>query len=185
MLLNIEQFGAYVLALDYAWSGRKELPEALPYDPVRIWTQRFYDQPKPIDARVGRKMDTLISLQNYCTIAAQQRPVTLSIDVTQPTLFIGCRLSTFTETLLPEATPAGILRGYFQEQLVFEKIIRYGAEVRAIQDNRPCYAHIGRDELDNKDFHLFFQKPAMLDKITLSSLHPGAGLTFKGLILIE
>jgi len=185
MLLNIEQFGAYVLALDYAWSGRKELPEALPYDPVRIWTQRFYDQPKPIDARLGRKMDTLISLQNYCTIAAQQRPVTLSIDVTQPTLFIGCRLSTFTETLLPEATPAGILRGYFQEQLVFEKIIRYGAEVRAIQDNRPCYAHIGRDELDNKDFHLFFQKPAMLDKITLSSLHPGAGLTFKGLILIE
>lgn len=187
MLLNIEQFGAYVLALDYAWSGRKELPKEffLPYNPVKIWTQRFYDQPKPIGSRWGRKLDTIISLQNYCILAAQGRPLTLSIDVAQPTSFIGCRLSSFTETLLPEATPAGVLRGYFQGQLIFEKIIRYGAEVRAIQDNRPCYAHIGRDELDNKDFHLFFQRSIMLDKVTLSSLHPGAGLTFKGLILIE
>jgi Glycosyl hydrolase family 20, domain 2 len=187
MLLNIEQFGAYVLALDYAWSGRKELPKALtlPYDPVKVWTQRFYGQPKPIESRWGRKLDTIISLQNYCTVAARNRPVTLSIDVVQPTPFIGCRLSSHTETILPEATPAGILRGYFQGQLVFEKIIRYGAEVRADQDSRPCYAHIGRDELDNKNYHLFFPKSVMLDKVTLSSLHPGAGLTFKSLILIE
>jgi hypothetical protein len=130
-------------------------------------------------------MDTLISLQNYCKETAQNRPVTLSINIAQPTAFIGCKLSSYTETILPEATPAGVLRGYFQEQLVFEKIIRYGVEVRANQDARACYAHIGRDELDNKDFHLFFQEPVRLDKVTLSSLHPGAGLTFKSLILIE
>ncbi|NDF98898.1 MAG: hypothetical protein EB101_08245, partial [Chitinophagia bacterium] len=185
MLLNIEQFGAYVLALDYAWSGRKEVPEALPYDPVKIWTQGFYNQPKPIDKRMGRKLDTVISLQNYCIESAQHRPVSLSIDIEQPTPFIGCRLSSFTETILPEATAVGILRGYFQEKLVFEKTIRYGAEVRANQDDRSCYANIGRDELYEKDFHLFFQKPMTLNKITLSSLHPGAGLTFKSLVLIE
>jgi hypothetical protein len=185
MLLNIEQFGAYVLALDYAWSGRKELPEALPYDPVKIWTQGFYTQPKPIEARWGRKLDTAISLQNYCTETAQNRPVTLSIDVEQPTPFIGCRLSSFTENLLPEASPVGVLRGYFQETLIFEKIIRYGVEVRAPQDDRACYAHIGRPDLGERDYHLFFEKPVLLNKITLSSLHPGAGLTFKSLILIE
>ena len=187
MLLNIEQFGAYVLALDYAWSGRKELPKplALPYDPVKIWTKGFYTQPKPIEARWGRKLDTTISLQNYCKETAQGRPLSLSIDVATPTAFIGCRLSSYTETLLPEATPVGVLRGYLNEKLIFEKIIRYGAEVRANQDQRACYANIGRDELNEKDFHLFFKEPVMLNKVTLSSLHPGAGLTFKSLILIE
>ncbi|NBR36248.1 MAG: hypothetical protein EBT80_02530 [Chitinophagales bacterium] len=187
MLLNIEQFGAYVLALDYAWSGRKELPKplALPYDPVKIWTKGFYTQPKPIEARWGRKLDTTISLQNYCKETAQSRPLSLSIDVARPTAFIGCRLSSYTETLLPEATPVGVLRGYLNEKLIFEKIIRYGAEVRANQDQRACYANIGRDELNEKDFHLFFKEPVMLNKVTLSSLHPGAGLTFKSLILIE
>jgi hypothetical protein len=98
---------------------------------------------------------------------------------------IGCRLSSATETLLPEATPVCVLRGFFKEKLIVEKIIRYGAEVRARQDHRICYAHIGREDVDKKNFHLFFEKPLLLDKISLSSLHPGAGFTFKDLILIE
>ncbi|MFM8709848.1 MAG: glycoside hydrolase family 20 zincin-like fold domain-containing protein, partial [Sphingomonadales bacterium] len=185
MLLNIEQFGAYVLALDYAWSGRKEVPQVLPYDPVQFFTQRFYAQPKPIDVRWGRKIDTTISFQNRTTTAGANRLTTLFINITKPAPLIGCRLSSATETILPEATPVCVLRGFYKEKLIVEKVLRYGAEVRALQDHRICYAHIGREDLDKKDFHLFFEKPLLLDKISLSSLHPGAGFTFDHLILIE
>jgi hypothetical protein len=70
-----------------------------------------------------------------------------------------------------------------QEKLVVERIIRYGAEVRTIQDNRICYAYTrGQEE---KAWHLFFDRPLALDKVTFNSLHPGAGFTIKNLTLIE
>ena len=183
MLLNIEQFGAYVLALDYAWSGRKELPADLPYDPVQRWAENFYRQPQPIETRVGRTLDTTIALQNRCTAIGQQRPSEISIRIKSGDSIIGIQLTSVTETLLPESTPVAILRGYMQEKLVVERIIRYGAEVRAIQDNRICYAYTrGQEE---KAWHLFFDRPLALDKVTFNSLHPGAGFTIKNLTLIE
>ena len=183
MLLNMEQFGAYVLALDYAWSGRNELPASLSYDPVQYWTEHFYRQAKPIEARPGTEIDTTIALQNRCKQIGGQRPSDITIRVDRSNSIIGIKLSSFTETILPEATPVILIRGYDKEKIVFEKIIRYGAEVRAAQDNRICYAYTrGKDE---KDWHIFFEQALALDKISLTSLDPGAGFTLKGLTLIE
>ncbi|MFM7257634.1 MAG: ABC transporter permease subunit, partial [Acidimicrobiaceae bacterium] len=81
-----------------------------------------------VDVRWGRKIDTTISLQNRTTTTGANRPTTLSINIAQPAPLIGCRLSAFTETIVPEATSVCVLRGFFKEKLIVEKIIRYGAE---------------------------------------------------------
>lgn len=43
-----EQFGAMVLAADYAWSGRKELPNELPYDPIDVFQKLYFGRPSPL-----------------------------------------------------------------------------------------------------------------------------------------
>ena len=64
MLLNIEQFGAYILAMDYAWSGRKELPEQLPYNAIEEWVTRFYSQAKPLQNKNGWRINESIHIIN-------------------------------------------------------------------------------------------------------------------------
>lgn len=45
MLREFDQFAALILAGDYAWSGRQELPTELPYRPGDVLRALFYDQP--------------------------------------------------------------------------------------------------------------------------------------------
>lgn len=183
MLLNIEQFGAYVLALDYAWSGRKELPEALPYDPIRFWTQRFYGQSLPLKEKMGKVFDQTLALQNSSSAIGQNRPAVATFVLDQPFLASGLHLAAFTETILPEAAPVVIVTGFTQDRPVFETTLRYGAEVRSLQDDRPCYAAVaGKEE---KDWYLFFERSLSIDKITVRSLNSAAGFTVKRFTIIE
>ncbi len=41
MTNNLKQFSAMVLAADYAWSGRTELPKEVGYDPARVFVRLF------------------------------------------------------------------------------------------------------------------------------------------------
>ncbi len=53
MLAHPEQFAAMVLAADYAWSGRKDSPAALPYDPQDVFRRLFYGRPSPLSPLPG------------------------------------------------------------------------------------------------------------------------------------
>ena len=53
MLENPRQFSAMVLAADYAWSGRKEKPSELPYDPQEVFRKLFYGRPSPLAPMPG------------------------------------------------------------------------------------------------------------------------------------
>lgn len=48
MVREFDQFAAYTLAADYAWSGRTELPSQLPYDPRVVLTRLYFSPPEPI-----------------------------------------------------------------------------------------------------------------------------------------
>jgi len=48
MLREYRQFAAYVLAADYSWSGRKELPSELRYDPADIFARLYFSEPSPL-----------------------------------------------------------------------------------------------------------------------------------------
>ncbi|RYG25027.1 hypothetical protein EON82_08615 [bacterium] len=63
MLENPQQFGAMVLSADYAWSGRKEKPSELPYDPNEMFRKMYYARPSPLKPVPGATVGTGASFE--------------------------------------------------------------------------------------------------------------------------
>lgn len=53
MVREFDQFAAYALAADYAWSGREEMPNKLPYDPAEVLTRLYFSPPEPVSTVPG------------------------------------------------------------------------------------------------------------------------------------
>lgn len=53
MLREYRQFASYVLAADYAWSGRPEKPSELPYDPADVFARLYFSEPSPLSESTG------------------------------------------------------------------------------------------------------------------------------------
>ncbi|HMO32605.1 MAG TPA: glycoside hydrolase family 20 zincin-like fold domain-containing protein [Lacibacter sp.] len=182
MLLNIEQFGAYVLALDYAWSGRTELPEALPYHHVEEWASRFYSEARPINQRKGWLLQTAVPLRNITSDALQQAPEVLTFSL-PPFMASGFRIKAATDQILQEGTPVAVVQFYAGNRLVEERMLRYGAELRSRQDQRSIFAHVpGKDR---KTYYRFFEKHQEITTVKIQLLHAGSGLQVEELMLIE
>lgn len=54
---EMRQFAAYVLAADYAWSGRTDDPRTLDYDPVDVLAKLLYSEPSPLSPAPGTSLD--------------------------------------------------------------------------------------------------------------------------------
>jgi hypothetical protein len=183
MLKNIEQLGAYVLALDYAWSNREEMPAALPYDPVLEWSTRFYRTPRPVTTKEGWQIPVSATWRNNTRQSTRTGQVAADIRL-ESLRFEGLRIKIRTETILPEATPVLRLRFYEGEKQVLEKTLRYGAEIRAFADVRPVYAHS-----PGQDVHTHYAflpgNGVRANRVKMELLHPGAGLQVQEFILIK
>jgi hypothetical protein len=182
MLQNIEQFGAYILAMDYAWSGRKELPKGLPYDAVEEWTNRFCSQPKPISNKNGWRILEPIQFQNITSAAQINLPAVYNFKWKNISSS-GFVFKATTETILPEGTPVAVIQFLGNDKVLYEKQIRYGVEVRSKTDQRNIYAHTpGKDE---KTLFDFFQKQLTITGVRIRNLHAASGLTIDEFMLIE
>jgi len=160
MFLNMEQFGAYIMALDYAWSGRTELPEALPYRPIEKWNALYFDQSKPMNILSGPSFSTIKEQKNF-----QQ----LKVFADQSILSTGFGIQLSSNIILPEGTPVGEIS--FLENGKEKKILlRYGVEIRGEYDFRPIFARIERKEKDV--FYCFFDKKVNLTHFSVKSIHP-------------
>ena len=182
MLQNMEQFGAYVLALDYAWSGRQELPEALPYDPVAEWASRFYSQAKPAAIRKGWRLAEDLRFVNITRAAASHGPLRRTLRFPQRSS-AGFRMEANTHTILPEGSPVATVRFYNGGQEVQTQTLRYGVELRSASDRRPIYAAM--PGCGNRNWYVFFPQPYLVDRVEVEVLHPGAGLRLTDWILLE
>ncbi len=183
MLKNIEQFGAYVLALDYAWSGRRELPAALPYHGVIEWTKRFYRQALPLSSRHGLNWKGIVQLENVTNPTATELPNQIVFSLENSPKIEGIKLNYQTAQLLPEATPVALLTGWKADSTIFTIPLLYGRDVRAEQDQRPIFISIL--EKGEKDWYHFFSTPTGIDRIEIQQIHPGAGLRITELSLIQ
>lgn len=182
MLQNIEQFGAYILALDYAWSGRKELPENLPYNATEEWIKRFYCQPKPIAKRSGWQLNESLEFEDVSAAA--------KIDLYSHYEFrfgsivsSGIKMFATTSNILPEGTPVATIYFFNNKKIVYEKTLRYGVEVRSNNDNRCIYAFTpGKN---NKTLYHFFSTKYRITTIVFKSLHNASGLKIDNIELIN
>ena len=64
MVRHLEQFTALILAADYAWSGRAELPENLGYQPKEVLQRLYFSPPQAVGRRPGRSWADGSSLPN-------------------------------------------------------------------------------------------------------------------------
>lgn len=160
MLQNMEQFGAYILALDYAWSGQKEMPENLPYHPVEKWGQLYYNDPLPVKDKTGinilkEKSGTYIQKFQWKNKKGW--------------LVSGLSLSLKTDKIFPEGTPL-IKISYSDQGTEKSVLLRYGIEIRGEQDERPIFDHISGK--GKNIWHHFLPESIMLNQITMESIHP-------------
>lgn len=182
MLLNIEQFGAYILAMDYAWSGRKELPEQLPYEPIAEWVTRFYSQAKPIKNKNGWKINEAVQFQNITSAAQKELPVSCKFNFSSKSSS-GFVLKASTETILQEGTVVAEIIFYSNNQIIYKKQLRYGVDIRSVSDVRMIFAHTkGKDE---KTLYEFFQKQMNITGVEIKNLHTASGMKLEELMLIE
>jgi len=182
MLLNIEQFGAYILAMDYAWSGRKELPEQLPYEPIAEWVTRFYSQAKPIKNKNGWKINEAVQFQNITSAAQKELAVSCKFNFSTKSSS-GFVLKASTETILQEGTVVAEIIFYSNNQIIYKKQLRYGVDIRSISDARMIFTHTkGKNE---KTLYDFFQKQMNITGVEIKNLHPASGMKLEELMLIE
>lgn len=173
MNINIEQFGAYILALDYAWSGRKEKPDELPYHYIKEWNRRYYRQPLPVDSLKRYQIKTTLTTKDDCTVALQMSPNVQKTSF-KSTSAHGFSVLGSTSHIFPEAHDVAKLRFYCNNKLVAEKKLRYGVEIRSENDARPIFAHIpGKG---TKVLYHFFDNDITIDEVRLEDVHPCSGL---------
>lgn len=182
MLKNIEQFGAYVLALDYSWSGRNELPRELPYEPIQEFTNRFYRQSLPPQSSSGWTWNGDIHLKN-CTDTTNHSINKLNFELGDEIRTCGIKLLAETQVILPESTPVAILQLYSNNVPIYETTLLYGRDARATQDPRPIYKRI--PERNKHEWVEFLEAGIRIDKIVIKSLHPATGLMIKEFSLID
>ncbi len=180
MLLNIEQFGAYILALDYSWSGRKELPAELPYNATEEWIKRFYSQPKPITAKSGYKIPFDVQLKDISSTSGLSLPDTVSL-LTGNLVSSGFCLRGSTAHILPEGTTVAEIHFLKGNEMMYKKEFRYGVDIRAGADQRMIYACNGENKKQLVDF---FDRLIGFDRIVVIKNHPASGLKLDELIVI-
>ena len=182
-LSHWEMFGAYVLALDYAWSGRKEMPDQLPYDPIREWTRRFYARPKPMLPRDGYRLVDSMVFKDITSSVNNHRLDKISIILDKTYSVTGLTCQTFSEVILPEGSPVAEIELYENENLIRKFPLRYAAEIRARTDRRPVHTAI--DGQDPHTYWHFWEKEEKVDRIRINLIQPGGGLNLKNLQLIK
>jgi hypothetical protein len=160
MFLNIEQFGAYILALEYAWSGRTELPEDLPYRPIEKWNSLYFDQAKPTGVLSGQSF----------LISGQQKYFQQIVRFGhEPIKTRGFGIQLSSNIILPEGAVVGEIS--FLENGAEKKILlRYGVELRGETDLRPSFARIEGKEKDV--LYHFFPDITAISRFSIKSNHP-------------
>lgn len=190
MLKYLPQFGAYLLSLDYAWSGRKELPSELPYDPNTLWASLFYRKPEPIrptpgyfiaaqDARpISCGPLKFLSLEGQG--AAGERAFSLKNPVEASGLSILMETGSWSE----ENETLGLITLHFKNGTTTQISLRYGVHARVSSDPRPVLAGFKNNSGQSAVF-LPFEAPGEVAKIIFIPSNPYGTTTVAGLTLIQ
>lgn len=151
MIKAFPQFSAYVLSADYAWSGRRELPEDLPYDPGEVLRRLYFSPPqkvKPTDGfGVGAnpsfsigpyrfKSLSPIQLRGVTSAEAFRAPDSVTIAINKEVSEIILAVDTLAR--VPETEDVGQATLKFSDGTQTLVPIQYGVHVRSETDSRPA-----------------------------------------------
>ena len=188
MVNSINQFGAYVLALEYAWSGRKELPNQLPYDATQVWNTLFYQQP----SFLSDKNTLLLSSNNGKPVradfidllsadsSAQTKAIVFNFD---PVEAEGIILEMEADNFLPEFELMAKVNIISEQTGKLENAIRYGRDVRCKTDKRLPLRTKQKENLTQ--FKWLFDAPQTISAINIEALTNYSGFKIHSIRVIE
>ena len=190
MLKYLPQFGAYLLSLDYAWSGRKELPSELPYDPNTLWANMFYRKPEPIRPAPGYFIASQDARLLTCgplkfrSLGESNAVGDREFRLQNPVRASGVSILMENSSWAEENETLGNLTLYFKNGSATQFPIRYGVHLRVSSDPRPVLAGF-RNNSGQSAVYLPFKAGEEVTKIVFSPSNPYGTTKLAGLTLVQ
>ncbi|MBX3095843.1 MAG: hypothetical protein KF812_03195 [Fimbriimonadaceae bacterium] len=186
------QFAAYLLAAEYAWSGRQDRPEQLPYKVTEVLKRMYFDGPQPVrdvsgtmwalgqqttevagyQFRTGSPLAFLNQLRNDGFVRPKEVRVPVERRVSQINLLLDC------QTWLFEGETAGVVEVALSDGSTQPFPILYGHDIRMRRDQRPTYRTANENGLAVMNLKL---KGETVREIRLIAANPNAGLRLHGM----
>lgn len=199
MLKNIVQYGAYITALDYAWSGRKEMPKDLPYDPIEMWRKFYFRTPEPFRPVAG--FTTLTDYQTEAITVGGVRfkrfkdAIMSSLLETNESPFIhkltftvnkkGNKIAFLFNTAykLEQDEPVASVQITFTDGSKQDLILRYGRHIHALSDPSPPF--MGESENGLSRFILDLGNTKTIQNVMIQQANLYAGIEILGLTVLQ
>ncbi|MDI9640947.1 glycoside hydrolase family 20 zincin-like fold domain-containing protein [Kamptonema cortianum] len=190
-----EQFTAYLLAAEYTWSGRKELPEQLNFDAGEMLQRLFYGERQPLASIPGvshvpqgtrRTTVTKIGTATFRMFEPIQLFGVTTQEAFRAPLSVDCPLDTVaSEVLLAldcisranDASKIATVEITTDDGQRIAQDILYGTHVRAISDNRAPIACRREDGASAIRIHC---EKATIKNIRVTSVNSAAGVRLRG-----
>lgn len=195
MLENPAQFGAMVLAADYAWSGRKDKPNELPYDPNEVFRKMYFSRPSPLTPQPGTTLgggtaftvgDVRFQSLDLRTTSVL-RPITDSGDSLEiETSAKGRELSLALATEVPAEFGEAVGEVRIERlgaPAIVERLL-YGRDIRALSDPE-ALSKGDRSPGGPSAFRIDLGKGATVTKIVLRPLNRYTGLRLMGATVVD
>ncbi len=200
MVREFDQFAAYILAADYAWSGREELPKDLPYDPGSLLRRLYFDRPAEVQpvpgfalvkpgeplrpvtkiGPVSFRMFSPVQLQGVTTFASAESPTEVRFEVGRQAREVAVALDclAWSRELVPIAEVEIVLGDGTRRKFTGE----YGMHVRAVTDRRATMAVARRGTTSAWRISLG-ERPVAIQAVIVRSISRAAGARVHGVTL--
>lgn len=190
MLREIQQFTAMILAAEYSWSGRKELPSELPYDATSLF-RRLYFEPGDDESLIQRyrpaQTTTNLHVPSIMSSASEGKTgLTLRFsragspgEMKASILGKGyVYLWLATDVVGDENSPAVSVTFNKSGQVLPVTKLQYGTDIRALNDPMPI---VRRRRDANLGAIIRIPVSAGVDSCTLTMVNPALGLRVLGM----
>ncbi len=192
MLKYLPQFGAYILSLDYSWSGRLEAPDALPYDPIALWANMFYHSPQPVMAKEGFLLGDAKDPEIRCgpwafkqwRANSRKSVKEEEINLESPTLIGGVALLLSCSVFGEENERLAEIEFVFTDGSRQSEQIRYGVHARPGSDPRPVLGGHGNGNGQSGAYFSLNQRNE-IKQIVIRHTHPLYPVEIQGVTLIR
>ena len=201
MVREFDQFEAYLLAAEYSWSGRKELPKDLPYDVTDVLRRMFFAGPQAVRSQPGRAVAieghlpgkrhrvgafTIesfepVQLTGITKQSAKSAPSSLSIEIQEEARVIVVGLDCLAK--MDDITHLGKINVQLTDGTIVSKSLEYGAHIRAVDD--PAGSMVSPRHQGISAVVVSLGEDAVkVDSVTIEAENRAAGLRVHGLTLL-
>lgn len=200
MIRELQQFSAHIVAADYAWSGRTEMPNALGYDPKKLLQRLYFSQPARAQGAGGAFMepegqrgrrtafdDVSVSLiqpmQLFSPIseAGRSAPHQIIFPINQAASEIVVALDCLA--WVPDNEVIGEVTLVLQSGERVTKPLIYGSHARAIHDARPAVLAARQGTVSA--YRVPVPESAQVASVSIRAGDSAAGLRVHGLTVVD